>query len=157
MHKPIFSLRYIYVISTVALLTFSLVGCESVSQVAQVDPGVYEIAASGKAWRDAAPNLQVDALRKADAFCRDKGLLVHVLGQSSTTGVSGSVAAVNGFDNSRAAATAASAYRGPFGSAAGAAAAESSRSAGMFGGFVHHGIPSTAMVRFSCVASTDQP
>nr|WP_288119644.1 hypothetical protein [Thiomonas sp.] len=156
MNEPTLYSRFFRGSSVATLIMLCLAGCASVSSVAQVDPGVYEVAASGKAWRDATSNLQVDALKKADAFCQEKGLVVHVLGQSSATGVSGSAAAVQGFDNAHASAAAAGAYSGPFESGAGAAAAESSRSAGLFGGFVHHGIPSTAMVRFSCVTSTTQ-
>ena len=135
-----------------ALGLLCLAGCASVSSVVQVDPGVYEVAASGKAWRDSPSDLQVDALKRADAFCGTRGQVVQVLRQSSREGQSGTVAAVNGFDNSHATAAGAAAYSGPLGGSAAAAATERSRSAGMFGGFVHHGIPSEAMVRFACVA-----
>ena len=127
-------------------------GCASVSSVVQVDPGVYEVAASGKASRYSPSDLQVDALKKADAFCGARGQVVQVLGQASREGQSGTAAAVNGFDNSHATAAGAAAYNGPLGASAAAAAAERSRSVGLFGGFIHHGLPSGAMVRFACVA-----
>ena len=144
--------RHAFRCGCAVLSLLCLAGCASVSSVVQVDPGVYEVAASGKAWRYTTSDLQVDALKKAGAFCGARGLVVKLIGQSSATGESGSAAAVNGFDNSQSSVAAARAYRGPFGSSAAAAAAERTRSAGMFGGFVHHGLPSGAMVRFACVA-----
>ncbi len=133
-----------------------LAGCASVSSVVQVNPGVYEVAASGKAWKYSPSDLQVDALKKADAFCGARGQVVQVLGQSSHGGQPGTAAAINGFDNSHAAAAGAAAYSGPLGAGASAAATEKTRSAGLFGGYVHHGLPSAAMVRFACVAPSAQ-
>ena len=148
--------RHVFRCGCAALGLLCLAGCASVSSVVQVDPGVYEVAASGKAWKYSPSDLQVDALKKADAFCGARGQVVQMLGQSSREGQSGTAAAVNGFDNSHAAAAGAAAYRGPLGASAAAAAAERSRSAGLFGGYVHHGLPSGAMVRFACVAPSSQ-
>lgn len=132
-------------------LLLCLAGCASVTSVVQVEPGVFEVAASGKSWRYTPEELQIDALKKADAFCRSRGQIVQLVTQSSRQGKSGTVAMVNASDNSQASAAAASAYRGPLGEGAAAAAAEQSRSAGLFGAYVHHGTQSSAAVRFTCV------
>ena len=144
--------RHAFRYGCVVLGLLCLAGCASVSSVVQVGPGVYEVAASGKAWRYTTSDLQVDALKKAGAFCDARGLVVNVIGQSSAMGDSGSGAAVNGFDNSQSSTAAAGAYRGLLGSSAAAAAAERTRTAGMSGAYVHPGMPSGAMVRFTCVA-----